>query len=337
MNWYMQRGKNSDIVISSKILFSRNLRNYKFETNNPKEIAEIEELVKENLPSIGYNLKLLKIKDMDDITKKTLIEKGLIGEDELKQRQNSISILINDDENICIVLNSQNHLELQVFSSGMEINNVFNYAKEIDQKFEETFDIAKSKKYGYLTTSPINVGTGLNAEITVHLPGLTKTGNMRKIIQTVTNFGLSITGKYINDSDIIGDIYVISNKQTLGITEENIIRNLEKITEKLIEQERAARKLLGKNNIELEDLVYRSFGILINSRKLRWQEALQLLSDVKLGTDLGIIKELTDEKIAKIYFYIGSANLQKYFGQNLEAYDRDIKRAELIKQILNEK
>lgn len=337
MSWYLQRGKDSDIVINSKVVYSRNLRNYKFETNDMKEITEIEKLIKENLPSLGYNLKFLKIKDMDEITIQTLIEKGLIKEDELKQRQNYISILLNDEENICIVLNSQDYIELQVFSSGMEIENVFNFAKEIDQKIEEIFDIAKSKKYGYLTTSPINIGTGLNAEITVHLPGLTKTGNMRKIIQTVTNFGLNITGKYINNSEIIGDIYVISNKQTLGISEENIIRNIEKIIEKLIEQERAARKLLGKNNIELEDLVYRSFGILINSRKLRWQEALELLSDVKLGTDLGIINELTDEKIAKMYLYISAANLQKYFGQNLEAYDREIKRAELLKQILNEK
>ncbi len=114
------------------------------------------------------------------------------------------------------------------------------------------------------------------------------------------------------------------------------MNNLKAIIEKLVEQERQARKLLGKNQIELEDMIYRKYGILVNARKLRWKEAFDFLSDVKMGIDLGLIKEINDSQIAKIYFYINPANLQKYFGQNLEAYDRDIKRAEMIKQIIKE-
>lgn len=337
MNWYVQRGKESDVVINTKITFSRNLRNFKFGTEDPKEIQEIEELVKSRLPSLGYNLKFLKLKNMDDLTIKSLVEKGLINENVIEDKTNKASILLNDEENICIVLNSQEHLEIQIFSSGMELENTFNFAKEIDQKIENTFDIAKNKKYGYLTTSPINVGTGLKAQLTVHLPGLTKTGNIRKISQTINNFGLNFYGMYINNSEIVGDIYQISNKQTLGISEDNIISNLKVITDKIIEQERKARKLLTKNEIELEDMIYRRFGILTNARKLKWQEAMEIISDVKMGTDLGIVRELNDEIIAKIYFYINPANLQKYFGQNMDAYEREIKRAEMIKQIINQK
>lgn len=330
MNWYLQSGKDSDVVINTHITFSRNLRNFKFGTENPKEIQEIENLIKTNLPSLGYNLKFLKIKDMDNLTKNSLIEKGLVPE-EINEYS---SILINNEENICIVINSTNHIELQVFMAGMEIENAFNLAREIDEKLNKILDIAKSKKYGYLTTYPINVGTGLNSEVTIHLPGLTKTGNIRKISQTINNFGLNFIGLYVSGQEIVGDLYKICNKQTLGITEDTIIKNLKAIVEKTIEQERQARKILVKNQIELEDLIYRDFGILTNAKKLRWQETLELLSNVKMGVDLGLLDELNDEKIAKIYFLINPSNLQIHYGQNFEAYDRDIKRAEIIKEIV---
>ncbi len=279
-------------------------------------------------------MNFVKLKDMDDLTKESLIEKELIDEDVADN--NNCSLLINDDENICIVLNAEDHIQIQVFSSGMELENAFNLAREIDEKFNKLFDIAKSKKYGYLTSSPINVGTGLRVTTKVHLPGLIKTGNLRKIAQTVDNFGLSFGEVFTNyKNSAIGDMYQITNKQTLGISEDTIINNLRAITDKIIEQERKARKILGKNLIELEDMVYRCFGILTNARKLKWQEAIELMSDVKLGTDMGIIKELTDEKVSQIYFYISPANLQKYFGQTLDGYDRDIKRAEMIKQIMS--
>ena len=334
MNWYMQTGKDGDVVLNSKIQYSRNLRNYRYETKSLKEIQEIENMVKNNLASIGYNLKFLKLKDMDELTKKSLNEKGLIDEYSLND---NVSVLVNDEENICIVINTQNHFEIQVFGTGMELENSFNFAKEIDKKIEEIFDIAKSKKYGYLTTSPMNVGTGLKATITIHLPGLTKTGNIRKISQTVNNFGLNFVAKYMKESNAIGDIYQISNKQTLGVSEETIINNLKAIIDKLIDQERQARKILGKNEIEFEDLIYRKYGILVNARKIKWEEAIELLSDVKMGVDLGLIKEINDSQIAKMYFYINPANLQLHFGQNLDSYDRDIKRAEIIKQLIFEK
>lgn len=337
MNWYLQRGKDSDVVNSIKINYSRNLRNYKFNTNSSKDIQQIENLIKTNLPSLGYGLRFIKMNDIDDLGKRALYEKGLINQEVLENNTNKISLLINDEENICVLLNFDNHFEIQVFSSGMELENTFNFAKEIDEKFDQTFDIAKSKKYGYLTTSPINVGTGLKVEVIVHLPGLTKTGNIRKIIQTIDNFGLNINGMFVKNQEVIGDLYKISNKQTLGITEESIINNLRIIIDKIIEQERKARKLLGTNKIELEDMVYRNFGILSNAKKIKFREALEIMSDIKMGTDLGIISELNDEKVSKIYFYMNSANLQKRIGEQLDSYDQEIKRAEVIKQIINEK
>ena len=334
MNWYLQRGKDSDVVVNCKIMYSRNLRNHRFNPKNVTEIQEIENEVKSKLQGLGYNLKFIKIKDLDELTKMSMLEKGLIDETAIKNE--NVSALINDDENICILLNSQDHIEIQVFNSGMELEGTFNLAKEIDNKFDKTFCIAKSKKYGYLTSSPLNVGTGLKAEITVHLPGLTMTGNIRKVIVAMNNFGLSFSSKFVSGQENIGDIYKIENKQTLGISEDTIIKNLKAIIDKIIEQERAARSILGKNQIELEDMVYRDFGILINARKLKWKEAVKLMSSVKMGVDMGVIKELSDDDVAKIYFYMEPSNLQKYFNKNLDGYDRDIKRGEMIRNIIKE-
>ena len=334
MNWYLQSGRDSDVVISIRIRYARNFRNYKFGIIKKEEANKIEEEVKSKLPHLGYGLKLLKMQDMDDLTKMSLLEKNIINADCVMDKNGICDILINDEENICIILNEQEHIKLQVFSGSFDLDGTFNLVKEIDQKLEETFDIAKSKKYGYLTNKLTDVGTGMRVSVMVHLPGLTKTGNIRKVLESVSSFGLNIRGVYGENSKTSGDMYQISNKQTLGITEDDIIKNLKVITEKIIEQERTARRILAKNQVILEDMVYRSFGILSNCRKISAEETRDLLSDVKLGTDLGIIKEITDSKILQIYLYSKPANLQKKMGQNLDAFDRDIKRAEIIKEII---
>lgn len=156
------------------------------------------------------------------------------------------------------------------------------------------------------------------------------------VLEVVNGFDMNIRGLYGEGSKVSGDIYQISNKQTLGISEEETIKSLKIITDKVVEQERLARKMLGKQQIELEDKVYRAFGVLANAKKISSEECNQLLSDVKLGTDLGIIKELNDLKIRKLETYTKPANLQKITGQPLDVYMRDIKRAEIIKQIIKE-
>ena len=337
MNWYLQSGKDSDVVISTRIRYARNFRNYKFGIKDKDEAKKIEEEIKSKLINVGYGLKFIKMKDMDDLTKMSLLEKNIISPECAMDKNEICDILINDEENICILLNEEEHIKLQVFNGSFDLDGTFNLAREIDKKLEQTFDIAKSKKYGYLTNKLTDVGTGMRVSVMVHLPGLTKTGNIRKILDSVSNFGLNIRGVYGENSKSSGDMYQISNKQTLGITEDDIVKNLKVITEKIIEQERTARRMLAKNQILLEDMVYRSFGILSNCKKISAEETRNLLSDVKLGTDLGIIKEITDSKILQIYLYSKPANLQKKIGQNLDAFDRDIKRSEVIKEIINSK
>lgn len=335
MNWYLQNGKNSDVVISSRVRLARNIKKYPFSVKCSKtDFDKILEEIKEITPSLGYGLKFIDLKDIDDITKVSLVEKHVISPDFVMKDKSGKAILINDEENICIMINDDDHIELQVFSSGEDLENLSNLIIEIDEKLGDLVTYSYSKQFGFLTVSPKNVGTGMKASVMVHLPALTLTGNISKVLHIVNNFGMNIRGMYGEGTQSQGDIYQISNNQTLGLTENEIIKNIKTIVDKVIEQERVARKYLTKNSLELEDRVYRSYGILANARKLNIEECKRLLSDVKLGTDLGIIKELSDAKISKLMLYTKPCNLQKYLGKQLDGFDRDVKRAEVIKQIL---
>ena len=336
MNWYLQSSENSDVAKSTRIRFARNIRDFRFNLSKKEDIEVLENKIKDGLYAIGYGLKFLKLKDMDDITKMSLVEKNLISPDFALNKNDIGSILINDEENICIMIGNEDHLEIQVFNCGLDLENTLNLAIEIDQKIEEVLGYAMHKKYGYLTACPNNVGTGLRASVMVHLPALAKTKNTKKILETINNFGINIRGVYGENTESTGDMYQISNKQTLGITEKEIIQNLNAIVDKIIKQERQARKILAKDDIALEDLVYRSYGILSNCKKISSEETRNLLSNIKLGTDLGILKELTDLKIQKLYLYTKPANLQKFLGEQYEALERDIKRAGVVQRILQE-
>lgn len=337
LNWYLQNGKDSDVVVSSRIRLARNLKQYPFVPKlSEEQRKQIEEKVKEIVPSLGYGISFLRLKDMDEITQMSLVEKHLVSPNFVFKEDIKGSMLLNDDENISIMINEEDHLRIQVLASGLELDNLMNLAVELDEKIGNNLEYACSEKYGFLTSCPTNVGTGLRASVMVHLPALTTTGNIRKILEVIHSFGMNIRGVYGEGTEIQGDMYQVSNKQTIGISEREIIKNLKLIIEKIIEQERLARKILTKESIELEDKVYRSFGILSQAKKLSSQEARELLSQVKLGTDLGIIKELNDLKVKKLELYTKPANLQKYLGEKLGNYERDIKRAQIVKQIIKE-
>ena len=341
-NWYVQTGKDSDIVISSRIRLARNIKGIPFTTKcKPEDLETVINIMNNEVNSLGYGLKLFRMDKIDNVTKLSLIEKHLISPEFVAKTENSITqnlkaILLNDDENICIMVNKEDHLRIQVFSAGLDLENLKNLIVEIDEKIDEACHYSCDRKYGYLTTCPTNVGTGMKVSVMVHLPALTITGNINKVLQIVNSFGMNIRGLYGEGTQSLGNIYQISNNQSLGLTEDEIVKNLNIITSKIIEQERLARKNLTKEPLELEDRICRSYGILTNARKLTSEECLKLWSDVKLGMDLGIIEGLTDLKVNKIRINSQSGNLQKYLGNNLNAYERDIERPKIIKQIILE-
>ena len=335
LNWYLQNGKDSDVVISSRIRLARNIADVPFPIKFSEEQSKnVLNKIKDITPSIGYGLKFIKLNDLDDITKISLVEKHIISPEFAINKKNQGAILINEEENICIMINEEDHIHLQVFASGLELENLKNLAIEIDEKISQMLNYASNENYGFLTSCPTNVGTAMKASVMIHLPALTMTENINKILNIINGFGMNIHGIYGEGTQSQGDIYQISNNQTLGLTENDIIKNLNVIIEKIIEQERIARKYLAKNSIDLEDRIYRAYGTLAYATKLSTNEARKLLSYVKLGTDLGIIKELDDSKISKLYLYVQPANLQKYVGKKLEGYETEIKRSEIIKEII---
>ena len=333
MNWYLQSSENSDVIRSSRIRFVRNINGINFKLGL-KDREILENKIKDNIYNIGYGLKFLKLKDMDDITKRSLIERNLISP--IYGMNEDGSILINDEENICIMIGGENHLNIQVFNEGLELENTLNLAIEIEEKIGETLGYSISKKYGYLTKSLNDVGTGLKVSVMLELPALAKTGNLKQILDTIRDFNLNIDGEYGKTSKNTKYVYQISNRQTIGITEKEIVNNVKVITKKLVEQERKARKILAKEGIELEDTINRSYGILENCRKISYDEAKELLTNVKLGVDLGVFDKLTDLQIKKLFLYIKPANLQKYYGEEYDKIEQNIKRADLIQKMSKE-
>ena len=337
MNWYLQNGKESDVVISTRVRLSRNIKGIPFINRCSKdESKEVYDKVKEITPSLGYNLKFLSLDDMDTITKQSLVEKHLISPDFAKTKMPYTAIVINEDENICIMINEEDHIKLQVFTSGLDIDNLLNLAIEIDEKIGSFIPYSYHEKYGFLTACPTNVGTGLKISTLVHIPALQMTGNLNKMLNIINNLGMNVRGLYGEGSKAEGDVYQVSNNQTLGITEKEIAKNLNLLAQKIIDQERLARKYLSRNSLKLEDEVYRNYGILANARRLGEDETIELLSKVKLGTDLGIIKELNDKKIRELMLYTKPANMQKRIGNKLSVIDQEVSRCETIKQILQQ-
>ena len=231
MNWYLQIGKNSDVVMSSKIKLIRNINGFPFKLDKNSEIQKFEDYIKENLYNIGYGLKFIKLRNLDYITKQCIVEKNLVNPDYVFEKENEGALLINEDENIVIALHAEDNIELQTFGAGLDLENILNLAVEIDEKIEKTFGYAVSKKYGYLTSSLSNLGTGLKASVLINIPAICKTGNKNSILEVISSFGMNV--RKVNKENKEDYIYEISNKQTLGLTEQEIIADVKIIIEKI--------------------------------------------------------------------------------------------------------
>ncbi|NLM44410.1 MAG: protein arginine kinase, partial [Clostridiales bacterium] len=232
-------------------------------------------------------------------------------------------------------INEEDHIRIQSILPGFQMKNAWDIGNEVDDLLEETLDYTYDEKLGYLTCCPTNVGTGMRASSMVHLPALNMIGNISKILQTVTQIGLTIRGMYGEGTEFQGNLFQISNQITLGLSEDEIVENINAVTTQIVEKEREARNLLMNNNrIQLEDRVWRALGILRNARVITSQEAMKLLSDVRLGMDLNIIKNLTATQLNEIMIETQPANVQKYAGEELTPEARDIIRAEIIRKKL---
>lgn len=328
--WYEDISNDSDVVISTRLRYARNIAGYKFpHMMNNNEQAKIIKLI-ENV-RLKDNYKLFKMKDIDVDTENSLMEKHLISK-EFVGNDNG-AIIVSDKYNILCMINEEDHLRIQSFESGFNPDKAYNNLVEFINMLEKDIDFAKNDKYGYLTACPTNVGSGFRVSFMLHLPALAKIKMLNKLFNQITNIGISVRGFYGENTKGDGYIYQISNQKTLGISDKEIIENVTTVVKTLIEQERKAREILKKNNLYLEDEVYRAYGTLKYSRVINEEEALKLLSRVRLGVSTSIIKEVDLKKIQNLMINIKPYTLKLILKQDIEN-DEDKVRADYIRKEL---
>lgn len=340
--WYIDAGPDSDIVVSSRVRLARNFEAYPFPKRSSKE--DQENIINETCEALftgsheyKENLSLFRFKELRPIQRQVLVEKHLVSR-ELAESSLETGALISDDEQISIMINEEDHLRIQCLSAGMQLDKAFDLCNSLDDTISEKIDYAFNDKIGYLTSCPTNVGTAIRVSIMLHLPALSMTGYIRGILESCGKLGLAVRGLYGENTEAYGNMYQLSNQITLGKSEKDIVESIKSIGYQIIEQERLLRQELLKKNIKkFEDRIMRSYGILKFSRILTSEEALRRLSDIRLGINLDIIKDLTEMDVNEMILKIQPGSLQKYAGKLLKADDRDSIRAEYVRNKISEK
>ena len=317
----------SDVVLTTRIRLARNVKGYKFPYNMiDKERKALLNEVKDKLKD---KCTILELDNIDDVTKKSLVEKHEISKELL---QNSSTAIITDDsKHVVTMVNEEDHFRIQAFANGFDIDKAYENILQADKLIGDNIEYATSKEYGYITACPTCIGTGMRVSVMLHLPGLEKIGLINKIFNEISNLGISIRGIYGENTKGEGSIYQISNQKTLGVTEEQIIEQVKQVTHYIVKQERKARELL-KSREDVKDEIMRSLGILKYATQLFKKESMQLLSNIRLGINIGYIEDITLEKIDDLINNIGINTLRKNLKENFAKEEENSKRAEYVKK-----
>jgi len=335
IGWINSEGPDSDIVISSRVRLARNLKDVPFphlleESGAGKIIKDVYDAFGANAV-ISHDAGLYILKDLPEAERKLMVEMHLISPD-LASSKNG-AVIINRDETISIMINEEDHLRIQTVLPGLDPEKAYDLAGKVDDILEERLDFAFDEKIGYLTACPTNVGTGIRVSVMMHLPVLTMMNQIGQIFSTITQLGLVVRGLYGEGTQAGGNLYQISNQITLGKSEEDIIQNLIGVARQIIASERKVRQnLSGEPRLRMEDRILRSYGLLTNARLITSQEALVYISDVRLGVDMGIIKNIKPADVNQLFIMTGPAYIQEVSGKTLSPLERDLSRSDFIRQ-----
>ncbi len=333
--WLECEGKEEDVVVSTRLRLARNIGKYKFP--GFLDLQESESITQEVLDAMkdnNENYKFYRTKDLSRKEKNIFVEEHLISPN-LAKAEDYGSFLLRQDEKATIMINEEDHIRIQVILPGLNIEKGWVMTSEIDDILESKIDYAFHEKFGYLTSCPTNVGTGLRASVMVHLPSLTMTGQVNTIMDGLTKIGLAVRGLHGEGSKSLGNLFQISNQTTMGESEEDIIKKLNKIVCQVVNRERNTREyILEKKNINLKDRVFRSLGILHYSKLMTSIEAMNHLSNIKLGRDIGIIENINSKDILKLMVEIQPSSIQKDLDKDLSKEERDIIRSDKIREKL---
>jgi protein arginine kinase len=339
--WTEGSGPHADIVISSRVRLARNLKGipfpYLLPENKEKEIVNtIQEIMdKKEVKEQNGNYRFFPLKEISSLERWVLVEKHLISPMHA-QSKGYKGVLIREDEAVSIMINEEDHLRIQCLLPAIQLNEAWRLANQVDNVLEQYLDFAFDQDNGYLTSCPTNVGTGIRASVMLHLPGLVLMKQAAQVFSTMSQIGLTVRGMYGEGTEALGNLFQISNQVTLGLSEEDIISHLSSVTLQVIEQERSAREVLRRDAKEqLEDRVWRAYGILSQSRIISSQEAMRLLSELRFGIDMNVIKEIDPRVFNELIVLTQRAFLQKNSEMELNSQQRDIKRAKIIREKLS--
>ncbi len=331
--WYIEKGDQGDIVLSTRIRLARNLDDYPF----PKKLDiagknKVNSLIKSVLfENDGKDFSYIEMKDLSRIQAVSLAERHLISP-EFASKKDGSALVLSADESVSIMLCEEDHIRLQVMKAGLALEEAFDIADKLDNMLSAKVNYAFDERIGYLTQCPTNLGTAMRASVMLHLPALTRCGQMAKLANTVSKLGLTIRGAYGEGSQPKGDIYQISNQITLGITEETAIANLKSIVLQLVSQERTAAAEIVKKPAD-EDKMFRALGILQNARLLSTDEFMELISLVRLGAARGII-DTQIEKINELIVSMQPATISAAHDDAGSPTARDSVRAKTVREAL---
>jgi len=332
---WLAREQDPGIVVSSRVRLARNLQEFSFPGwCRDGECSEVWDRALGVLPKLKTLPDALssEIDTLSKLDRQILFERHLISRDHM-DRENGGGVMVSPDESISIMVNEEDHLRLQAIHPGLTLRQAWEEINAIDDELGEELDFAFSPTLGYLTACPSNVGTGMRASVMLHLPALVLMEEINPIMKGMGKIGLAVRGLWGEGTEATGNMFQVSNQITLGEKEEDIIHNLEQIVSELVTHEQNARtRLMEQRDTLVRDHVGRSMGILSNTWILSSKEALDLMSGLRLGIDLGILKTLNWAKLNDLLILTQPGHLQKIEGRRLKAQERDEARAALVRE-----
>ena len=325
---------SNQVVISTRVRLARNLKDYPFPCKlglqgREKIIDSVKKAITESNSSIATDFSFIRMGELTPTQSVSLVEKRLVSP-EFISNTDGRAMLLSKNENVSIMINEEDHIRVQVITKGLNLEEAYDMADKLDTLLDENLEFAFDEKLGYLTQCPTNLGTGMRASVMLHLPALEKSKAINRIAGNLSKLGLTIRGAHGEGTDPKGALYQLSNQVTLGISEKSAIENLKNITIQLIAQETQTRERLCKN-IEIQDKISRSLGILKSALIITHEEALKLLSNVRLGIVSGQITDIKTETIDKLMVAVEPATLTVNVNKSLSPHDRDIERAKLLR------
>lgn len=329
--WFREVSKDSDVVISTRVRFARNIQGFRFPNAMGEEEADrVIQIVKNAVNHKDFHV--FENCDIEYTNLGSLIEQHVISKEFLEVENGAI--VLNDDHSLVTMVNEEDHLRIQSFQSGLNIDLAYEKLCEFTDALNQKIPFAVSDKYGYLTACPTNVGSGMRVSVMLHLPALAKLGLLAELFDQVSSIGVSIRGIYGENTKGLGDMYQISNKKTLGISDEYIISSIKAVITTIVEQERKAREMLKNNNLFLEDDIFRAYGILKYARIISDEEALEQLSKLRLGCSMGIVDTVSLDKVQSLMVDTMENTLKTILKENYTKEEEDEKRGEYIREEL---